>query len=117
MSEDNVKPPLFDPNKKLMVEGWLDEYLEKVLTTPQLKYMLLKASINSGYVYVKITDQLRPKMFLFKDSYLFNTTILFREPICNFYSYSNKSQKEFNEYMKKTFDPNGYIENFIQNLK
>ena len=117
MSEDVVKPPLYDPNKKLMVEGWLDEYLEKVLTTPQLKYMLLNASINSGYVYVKIIDQLRPKMFLSKDGYIFNTSILFRQPICNFYSYSNKTQKEFDEFMKKTFDPDGYIENFIKSLK
>lgn len=117
MSQELIKLPLYDHNKKLMVKSWLDEYLEEVLSHPQLRYMLLHVNENSGYIYVKITDRLRPPMYLAKNGYEFNKHIIFRQPSSSLYNFSNKTQKEFNEYMKISFDPNGYIESFLKNLK
>lgn len=99
---------------KELVKQWLSDYVAEVLSNPWYRYMSFSISENSGYIYIKVTDKLRPKLFInYQGSYEFNTHLVFRQPSANVYHFSDKSIDDFKKYIKQTFDDHQFLSNFL----
>lgn len=78
---------------ELIIKEWLSDFIENhLLKDIRLRYTKIYFTENSGYLYLKIEDKLRPHFYIAEHQYFFNTFIALRENSNNIYSLPSKHE-------------------------
>lgn len=100
--------------KETILQDWIDQYLSELKSDSSYKYVDFEVSSGAGYLYIRAIDVLTPSLYLTSNGcYVFNKEIVLRQSLSLLYSHLDKSQKEFNEFLKGSF----HTPEFVQSLK
>lgn len=96
--------------KETILQDWIDQYLSELKSDSSYKYVDFEVSSGAGYLYIRAIDVLIPSTYLSNTGcYVFNKEIVLRQSLSILYSYLDKSQKEFNEFLKGSFESPEFI--------